>query len=352
MFFQPCTSMACNFDKVAGTSIVYFEIFIFVMAILSLFFLSKLTNRILLRFIVIAIGIFIFEFFTAPMWHNFRLGEWAYVYRDVSWVLTIGWTTFILVPVVLIDKYLPDAKEWKKFILYLLFVFVLALWGEKSVVALGIRSYGPESMEVIKNNFVPWFNIPWAAMYYIPVFMTLVIGFYKYFSLLIDKKLLMPMRKLRWGRDLIIVLLAVILFEIMIEPMVINAKLPSWSYFYRDVSIVMSGIWIIIIWLSVHLVDKLFIHFTLIKKFIAYIIVAGLVTTPIEAWLIANKFRIYGPSAVENFSGYTFPMFSVPIEVVFAIPFYLALIIASSKYWIYILENNKDARKKKQKLSK
>lgn len=347
MIFQPCSSAACLFDKTATTNIIYFEVFIFLMAIIWLFILSKMTNKILLRFAIIALGVFIFEFFTGPMWHNYRLGSWAYVYRDVSWILTIGWSTIIIVPVVFIDKYFDGYKEWKKFILYIVSILALSLWGEKSVVELGIRSYGPESMEVIKHNFVPWLNIPWAAMYYIPVFMTLVLGFYKYWSIALDNHLMMPMKKIKWGRDFIIVLLAVIFFEIMIEPMVVNAKLPGWSYFYRDVSILMSGIWIVIIWLAITLVDKIFIHFKLFEKFISYLVVAGLITTPIEGLLIANGFRVYGHSARENFSGYFFPFSHVPIEVIFAVPFYLALIIALSKYWIYILENRKTYAVKK-----
>jgi len=341
MFFQPCSSAACLFDKTPDIAIITFEVFIFVIAILSLFFLSKVTNRILLRFAIIAIGVFIFEFFTGPMWHNYRLGEWAYVYRDVSWVLTIGWSTIIIVPVVLVDKFLAAKKEWLKFLLYLLFVFIIALWGEKAVVELGIRSYSQESLEVIGNRFIPFLDIPLGSLYYIPVFMTLVIGFYKYWSLVIDKKLLTPMKKIKWFRDSIIVLIAVIFFEIMIEPMVLNAKLPEWSYFYRDVSIIMSGIWIIIIWLSIILVDKLFIQTKLFERFVIYLLVASVITTPIEAWLISNGFRVYGPSATENFSGYQFPFTDVPIEVVFAVPFYLSLIISSSKYWIYILDNRK-----------
>jgi hypothetical protein len=341
MIFQPCSSAACLFDKTASLEIIFFEVFIFLMAIIWLFILSKYTNKILLRFAIIAIGVFIFEFFTGPMWNNYHLGAWAYVYRDVSWVLTIGWTTIIMVPVVLVDVILKGSKEWQKFLWYIFSVLLLGLFAEKTVVDLGIRSYGPESMEVIKNYFVFGTGLPWSAFYYIPVFMTLVIGFYKYWSLMIDNKLLMPMKKIKWGKELIIVLLAVIFFEIMIEPMVLNAKLPAWSYFYRDVSILMSGIWIIITWLSIVLVDKIFIHFRLLEKFIAYLVIAGLITTPIEALLIANGYRVYGPSATENFSGYFFPFSHVPVEVIVAVPFYLALIIASSKYWIYILDNRK-----------
>lgn len=339
MIFQPCSSAACLFDKTPDASIIIFEVFIFVIAALSLFFLSKITSKVLLRFAIIAIGVFIFEFFTGPMWHNYRLGNWAYVYRDVSWVLTIGWSTIVMVPVLLVDRFLSDKKEWLKFLLYLLFVCIIAFWAESAVMFLGIRYYAPETMEVVKNNMIPWLNIPWGSLYYIPVFMTLVIGFYKYWSLIIDNKLLTPIKNGKIIRDLLIVLLAVIFFEIMIEPMVVNAKLPTWSYFYRDVSILMSGIWIVIIWLAMGIVDKLFIHFSLGKKFLSYLVVASLITAPIEAWLIGNSFRIYGPSTVENFSGYHFFLTKVPIEVIFAVPFYLSLIIASSKYWIYILEN-------------
>ncbi|PIR73535.1 MAG: hypothetical protein COU40_02230 [Candidatus Moranbacteria bacterium CG10_big_fil_rev_8_21_14_0_10_35_21] len=336
-----CNSAACHFDKTPAASIIFFEFFIFVGVLLSLYFLSKIEKRILLKFLTVAVGIFIFESFTHPLWVNAHLGSWAYMYRDVSWVLTIGWTALVLVPVSVIDKFYGRLEEWKRFIMYLFSITFLGVLGETAVVNLGIRSYAPETIELISGRYISLLNIPWDALYYTPVFMALVVGFYKYWELVINKDLVAPVKKVKWLKTLLITALGVLLFEIMIEPMVINAGLPSWSYIYRDVSFLMTGGWILIIWLAVILVNKVFIQFNLVEKFLGYIAVATIITMPIESWLIVSGIRQYGPSATGNFSGYHIPLTNVPVEIAFAIPFYLALIIAFVSYWVFQFNRKK-----------
>ena len=339
MVFKTCSSAVCIFDKVATGPIIVFEIFILASVIALLFILSRNIKNVWVKFGIMAMGVFIFEFFTHPLWYNYKMGSWAYVYRDVSWILTFGWAILIMVPIELIDSYGKKIAEWKRFFLYLLSGLFLGLIAETIVVNLGIRSYSPEAHEIISDTLIPGLNIPLGAFYYLPVFMSLVIGFYKYWSFVIDKKLLVPIKKRRWFRDFSIAATGVFLFEVMVEPMVTNAGLPSWSYIYGDVSFLMTGGWILIIWLSVSLVDKFLIDFDLIEKYIFYIVFATIITLPIEALLIANKIRMYGPSATANFSGYSIPFTTIPVEVMFAIPFYLFLIVAFNKYWMFILDN-------------
>jgi len=336
-----CNSAICHFDKTPTISIIFFEFVIFLAVLLSLYFLSKIEKRILLKFLTVAVGIFIFESFTHPLWLNYHLGNWAYMYRDVSWVLTIGWAVLVIVPISLVDKFYGKLEEWKRFMMYLFSITTLGILGETAVVNLGIRSYSPEAMELISSNYIPILNIPWGALYYVPVFMALVVGFYKYWELIIDKQIVAPVKRVKWLRTLIITALGVLLFEIMIEPMVVNASLPAWSYLYRDVSFLMTGGWILIIWLAVVLVNKFFVHFNLIEKFLAYIAVATIITTPIESWLIISGVRQYGPSASGNFSGFNIIFTNVPLEIAFAIPFYLALIIAFVSYWVFQFNKKK-----------
>src|SRR3989337_3475234 len=85
--------LACNFDKTPTLPIISFELFVIIGTIIALFVLSKISKKVLLRYFIITIGVLIFEIFTAPMWNNFKLGWWAYVYKDVTWILTIGWST-------------------------------------------------------------------------------------------------------------------------------------------------------------------------------------------------------------------------------------------------------------------
>lgn len=344
----PCSELAivqkypnllasCAFDKTPTGSIIAFEIFVILGTIATLFIMRRLTDKIWQRYAIIAAGVLIFQIFTAPMWDNHNMGPWAYVYQDVSWILTLGWSTFILGTVVLIDHFLPQLRVWQRFALYLASLTVLVIIAEGVVVNLGIRSYAPEVEAVLLGPKIFGVNIE--VLYYVPVFMALVISFYKYWSLVLDDELIAPVKRRHWLASLVISLLGVFLFELMIEPMVVNANLPAWSYIYHDVSFIMTGLWVLIIWLTLYGVDRLLIHFNLVSRFLVYLGVIGVIVLPIEAWFMTNGYRVYGPSATANFTGFETIFTNVPVEVAFAIPLYLALVIAFIRFWEINLEN-------------
>jgi len=189
----------CGFDKTPTSAILFFEGVVLAAVGLGLGFLSRIQTRILPRFLVMAVGVFIFELFTAPMWHNHRLGVWAYVNRDVSWILTIGWSILFLSVVEVVDKLLPSWREWRRFILYLVVLTLLVLPLEVWVVGLGVRSYAPEVLEALVGGFVA--GVPVELFYYVPVFAGLVIGFYKYWGFVLEDALLVPVKQIRWGVD-------------------------------------------------------------------------------------------------------------------------------------------------------
>ena len=321
-----------DFDTNPTLAILGFEAFVILGSAVALTILSRFKDRIFRRFWIMVIGVLIFEVFTAPMWNNFQMGIWAYWYRDVSWILTFGWSTMILSTVLVIDLLLPGVKEWQRFLSYLAVLTVLVVIFERIVVDLGIRSYSPEVMEVVQGSYVPFLDVPYHIFYYVPVFMALVIGFYKYWSIVIDRPL--PIRvPAPWLWSLVVAVTGVFLFEIMIEPMVVNDKLPSWSYVYHDISFLMTGGWVLLIWLSMILVDGVLPRLGPRRRFAAYLVVLAIIILPIEAWLINTGVRVYGPSAVEDFAGYHVPLLDVPTEVAFAIPLYMGLIIGFIRYW-------------------
>ena len=308
-----------------------------VFAAVSLLVLARSDRHVVRKFLVVALGIFIFEFFTSPMWNNHKLGAWAYVYQDVSWVLTVGWAGLILCVIACVDRACSGRREWARFLLYLAALTGIVPILEWMLVRLGIRSYSPE---VLASGGRLCGGVPLGAFYYVAVFMALVISFYRYGSFILLKTPVVPVKRRKWLRSLLISFLGVFLFELMIEPMVVNAKLPHWSYVYRDISILVTGGWIIIVWLAVNLVDTLWIHVDLLGKFLRYLFVIFVVALPIESWLIVHGYRIYGPSTVSAFSGFVVPVARVPVEIAFAIPFYFALVVSFIKYWEIILDNN------------
>jgi len=105
------------------------------------------------------------------------------------------------------------------------------------------------------------------------------------------------------------------------------------------VNFLITGGWIVIVWLATNLVERYLIHLDLFKKFLGYLVAVFVIALPIESFLMLIGIRAYGPSASAAFSGFVIPMADTPIEVAFAIPFYFALVISFIKYWEIVMYN-------------
>lgn len=328
----------CTFDKAPTPIILGFELIVLIVTVVGFNILSKLQTQVWLRFLLASIGVLIFELFTSPMWHNYRLGVWAYIYHDVSWILTLGWTILILSTVTIIDRLFPSWREWKRFPLYLILLTVIAFPIEIFLVAVGIRSYAKETLAALSG--IQILGVPIEALYYIPVFLSLVICFYKYWSfILIDDKPLVPLKNRKWIRSFFLAFLAIFLFEIMVEPMVDSSKFPRWSFIFHDISFLMIGIWILIVGVAAVIVGRFFIDYPTPVRFLIAVGVTSALAVPIEAWLIHHQLRIYGENVIDQYTGYQISLLDLPIEVAFGVPFYMALIIAFIRYWESVIDN-------------
>jgi len=324
-------------ERAATVPILLFDLFVIGAAIAVFLLLNRFTDKLWLRAIVMAAGVFVFELFTAPMWINEHLGRWAYAYHDLSWILTLGWTTMILGVVVLVDRWLSHWSEPKRFAAYLGILLLLVTIAEMVVVGIGIRKYSPEVLATVSGIYV--LGVPVEILYYVPVFTALVIAFYKYWSFVIDDAALVPVKKRKWLRAIVIAFVGVFMFELVVEPMVKNEKFPEWSYVYRDISFLMTGTWVLLIAVAAVVLDRFLIGLSIPLRFVAALLLISALALPIESWLIVNGYRVYGESAVMNFTGYKTPLTGVAVEVVFAIPCYLALIVGFIRYWEIVLDN-------------
>ncbi|MFM7266076.1 MAG: hypothetical protein ACKOZW_10920 [Cyanobium sp.] len=333
----PLLLTACGFDKSPTPPVLALQALVLAATAAGLWLVSRWRDRAPLRFGLMGLGVLIFQLFTAPMWNNDHLGPWAYLYRDVSWVLTLAWTTLFLVVVEAIDRLRPRWRAWRRFLLALGLITVVALPVELLLVQLGVRSYAPEVLAAVG----PWrlAGVPLEFLYYVPVFAALVLGFYRYWSFVLDDALLIPVLRIRWWRGLALTAVAVLLFELMVEPMVENRGFPAWSMLHRDVSLLMSGVWVLVIALTAALVVRLGATLPIALRFLLALAIATAIALPIEYGLVAAGVRVYGPSATANFSGFTIPLLQAPVEIAFAIPCYLALVIAFIRYWEIVLDN-------------
>lgn len=326
-----------TFDRTPTVPILIFEVLV-IAAVASFFFVfGRHTPRLWMKFLVMAGGVLVFEVFTAPMWTNHKMGAWAYVYRDVSWILTIGWSALILTVVLAVDRWLSAWSEARKFGVYLAILVVCVVIAETIVVKLGIRGYAPEILERV--HLIAALGIPWEMAYYVPVFCGLVIAFYKYWNLLIDETPLVRERRQKWWRGVGLTALAVVMFELMVDPLVDNRGLPAWSYVWHDLSLILTVVWVLIIAVAAIVVERFLFQQSLPVKFAAAMAIMYVLAVPLESLCIRLGYRVYGESAVSNFIGINTPLTGVPIEIAFAVPCYLMLIVCFVRYWEIILDN-------------
>jgi len=338
-FIFKCHTLACSFDKTPTTGTILYQLFILVATVVILLVLSKYKKNILKHYFIMVIGAFVFEFFTAPMWLNMHLGNWAYIYHGVSWVLTMGLASMTLASVVLVEVWFPKMREAYKYILSIIILWPIMVGVEKFVGFLGIRGYAPETIKAFDSTMIPGIDMSWLAVLYLPLLLLLVVAFYKYFAFYLEKRPLVPMNKGKLVRNLVISFIGVLLFELLVGAMVDNVGFPSWSYIWRDITFILSGGWVLVILISTWLVDKYFINKNLVERFVLYLAFATVIIAPIEAWLIHSGHRVYLASTVANFSGFVVPGLNIPVEVIFAVPFYLALAVAFTRYWAIIFDN-------------
>jgi len=163
-----------------------FEVGVILLTILILVVLRKSNDKIYRRFGLAVLAVFLFEYFTNPLWVNANLQPWAYLYLDVSWIITLCWADLILVSMAIGEYMLPKSKEWKRFLSTMGLITFLGLYLEWLFLRLGIRQYP----EVIKEYLAATFRIgnvvPVIEILYIPTFMALIIGFVKYWELSLD----------------------------------------------------------------------------------------------------------------------------------------------------------------------
>jgi hypothetical protein len=126
------------------------------------------------------VAVLLFEYFTQALWLNKGLESWAYLYLDVSWVITLGWATIILVARELSSLYMNKNNEKVKIAVDLLIVTVIGFIAEWVVLGLGIREYSGAVLSVITGIKIG--PVPIEAFYYIPVFMLLVLTFTLYWE--------------------------------------------------------------------------------------------------------------------------------------------------------------------------
>ena len=169
--------------------VLVYEISIILISILLAWAMKKKGyQRILIRFVITFAGVLLFEIISEPMWINTGFSTWAYIYKDVTWILTLGWTNIIIMSTFFIDNWFASLSERKKFFLYLLLIVALVVPVEAIMMANGLRGYADFLLRTMSGLVIPILRLPVEAIYAVPIFSSLVLSFYKYLNYLLNSK--------------------------------------------------------------------------------------------------------------------------------------------------------------------
>jgi len=170
-------------------SAIAVELFVIVFALAVYIFMKKFGYRDATRkFFIIFIGVLLFEIISEPLWINSGFDAWAYIYRDITWVLTLGWTAVFLIAIMLTDYSFQKLPEKVKFFMYTAVISVLVLPFEIIMLNIGVRGYAPFLTERLSGLMVPLTQVPLEGLYASPIFIMLVLAFYKYMNYMIETK--------------------------------------------------------------------------------------------------------------------------------------------------------------------
>ena len=136
-----------------------------------------------------------------------------------------------------------------------------------------------------------------------------------------------------------VTLVAVILFEIIVDPYVSTLGFSNWSYYYHDLTIFLTLIWTFILIGVISLVDKIYHKVSELNKFWLYLPVITFFSLVVEYALVKFGLRFYSESTLVSSYGLFIPLTNVPIGLVFLIPAMFTLVITFIKYWEYILNS-------------
>ncbi len=156
--------------------------------ILWVYMKTKGYRNVTRKFLILFFSVLLFEFMSEPMWNNSGFQNWAYIWQDITWVITLGWVGIFMFTFLIVDYAFRTTSEKKKFWIYLLVLEAIVVPLESALVISGIRGYAPILADTLSGYMIPLTVVPIEAVYAVPLFTSLIICFYKYINYLFDTK--------------------------------------------------------------------------------------------------------------------------------------------------------------------
>ena len=133
-------TIAESTGEVASTLATEIIVILFAVGI-YLFLMSQKTKRLNFKYIIILLSVFLFQIMAEPMWSDIGLADWAYLYRNVSWIFTIGFASIFMITFYIVDEKIKNRSETVSFFLYLLVLTSISTIIESILFSVGLREY-------------------------------------------------------------------------------------------------------------------------------------------------------------------------------------------------------------------
>ena len=169
--------------------VLAFELFVIIYAVgLYWFMRQKQYKNVTRKFVILFLGVLIFEIISEPMWLNPGFHKWAYIYSDVTWIFTLGWLSVYMTSMILIDYFYGHLSDAKRFFMYILVAEAFIIPIETFLIQIGVRGYAPVLLNNLSGILIPYTQMPLEALLAFPMFTALIITFYKYMNLVLAEK--------------------------------------------------------------------------------------------------------------------------------------------------------------------
>ena len=152
--------------------------------IIALFFVMKRMGytHVGKKISTMTIAVLLFMIMSEPMYRNYGLDSWAYIYRDVPWTIVLGLASIFLISIIFVDKFWKKLPEKRKFWRYLAVSTIISVPVEGILLRTGLRGYSPILTDTFSGISTPLTQLPIEVVLAFPIIAALVIGFYKHFT--------------------------------------------------------------------------------------------------------------------------------------------------------------------------
>jgi hypothetical protein len=314
------------FDSTLSSYWLFLNIFALILFFSVLWYSIYHKNRKnIVSFCVAFMWISAFELLTWALWKVQYMWDWAYWFWDISRILALVRTGILYRSDFIIQK-VKSYKAIKTISIASIIIWLIILWANMN----GVISYEPEAFASI--DYMLW-SFPINAFYYIPIRIFIIYSFKKYFDQAIFNNY-HGTKSIISVKNFLIVFFSVLCLELLIEPTLIIKNLPSWLFIYKDISILLTLWWTVIITWTAFIVNKFFEWFDLFIKFSYAILLSTIFWSGFLSLLIQKNIVSFSSSVLHTHTLHSFSLWNTGLTTMTFVStiLFFVLLIPVSKY--------------------